>query len=150
MEPKLSKFLVGFHEKHNTQHALIKTIKTWHDMLSKGSKVEEIIIDLSKEFDTLNHNLFLCKLKGYGFNKNALTFIQSYFANWHQRRKVGDKFSQWQMISSGVPQSSILGPLFFNIFINNFFLFIETTTLCNYADDNIMYSSDKPNITLIL
>ena len=42
-----------------------------------------------------------------------------------------------------MPQGSILVPLFFNIFINDFFLFIETTTLCNYADDNIMYSSDK-------
>ena len=56
---------------------------------------------------------------------------------------MGDKFSQWQKVSTGVPQGSILGPLFFNIFINNLFLFVETTTLFKYADGNTMYSSDK-------
>ena len=48
-----------------------------------------------------------------------------------------------QKISTGVPQGSILDSLFFNVFINDLFLFIETTTLCNYAGDNTMYSSDK-------
>ena len=80
--------------KHNTQHALLEMIETWRVVLNKGSKVGVIIMDLSKAFDTLNHNL-LCKLKAYGLNKNALTFIQSYFTNRHQRRKVGDKFSKW-------------------------------------------------------
>ena len=84
-----------------------------------------------------------------GFHKNALTFIQSYFTNRHQRTKVGDKFSKWQKISTGVPQGSILGPLFFNIFINDPSLFIETTTLCNYADDNTVCSSDK-NSNLVI
>ena len=127
MEPKLSKFLAGFRAKRNTQHALLKMIETWRAILNKGNKVGAIIMDLSKAFDTLNHNLLLCKLKAYGFNKNALTFIQSYFRNRHQRTKVGDKFSKWQRISTGVPQGSIPGHLFFNIFINDIFLFIETT-----------------------
>ena len=56
---------------------------------------------------------------------------------------MGDKVSKWQKISTDVPQGFILGPLFFNIFINEVFLFIETTTLYRYADDNSMYSSDK-------
>ena len=56
---------------------------------------------------------------------------------------MGDKFSKWQRILTGVPQGSIFGPLFFNILINDLFLFLETTTLCNYADDNTMYFWDK-------
>ena len=122
-------------------------IETWRTMLNKGNKVGAIRMDLSKAFDTLNYNLVLCKLKAYGFNKSDLTFIQSYFTNRHQPTTVGDKFSKWQKISTGVPQGSILGPLLFNIFINDF----ETTTLCNYADDNTMYSWDKKsNIVMIV
>ena len=63
--------------------------------------------------------------------------------------KVGDKFRKWQKISTGVPQVSILGPLFFNSFINNLFLFIETTALCNYADGSIMQYSDKNSNNVI-
>ena len=103
IELKLPKYLVGFRAKHNTQHALLKVIETWRAMLNKSNKVGAIIMDLSKAFDTLNHNLLLCKLKAYGFNKNALTFIQSYFTNRYQRKKVGDKFSKWQRVSTGVP-----------------------------------------------
>ena len=99
--------------------------------------VRVIVMDLSKAFDTLNHNLLFCNLKSYGFDTNALIFIQSYFSNTYQRTKLGGKFN------ISVSQGSILGPFFFNIFINDLFLFIETTTLYNYADDNTMYSSDK-------
>ena len=51
-------------------------IETWRAVLNKGNKVGAIVMDLSKAFDTLNHNLLLCKLKAYGFNKNALTILQ--------------------------------------------------------------------------
>ena len=60
----------------------ITYIETWRAMLNKGSKVGAIIMDVSKEFDTLKHNLF-CKSKAYSFNNNALTFIQCYFTNRH-------------------------------------------------------------------
>ena len=143
METRQVKYLACFRAKHNTLHALLKMLETWSAMLNIGNKVGEIIMDLSKVFDTLNYNILICKLKAYGFNKNVLTFIQSYFTNWHQRRKVGDKFSKWRKISTGVSQGSILGLLIFNISINNLFLFIETTTLWNYAVGNTIYSSDK-------
>ena len=94
MRPKLSKHLAGFCAKHNTQHALLKINETWPAMINKGNKVGEIIMDLSKAFDTLNHKLLLCKLKDYGIDKNVLTFIQRYFTNRHHRTKVGQKFSK--------------------------------------------------------
>ena len=96
MEAKLSKSQTGFRKNHHTQHALLQMIETWRSVLNRGTKVGTIVMDLSKAFDRLNHNLLLCKLKAYGFDTNALTFIQSYFSNRHQRAKVGDKFSKWQ------------------------------------------------------
>ena len=62
-------------------------IKTWHSMLKKGNKVEALVLNLSKAFDTLNHNLLPCELKAYGFDTTALTFIQNCFSNGHQRKK---------------------------------------------------------------
>ena len=141
MEPKLSKYLVGFRRNHNTQHALLRMIESWRTWQNKGQKVGAIIMDLSKAFGTLNHKLLFKKLQAYGFDKKSLSFIESFFTNRKQRTKIGDSFSKYQTIVTGVPQDSILGPLFFNIFINDLFLSIDKSTLCNYADDNTLYAS---------
>ena len=99
-------------------------------------------MDLSKAFDTLNHNLLLGKLKGYEFNENTLTFTQSYYKNRHQQKKVGDKFSKWEKTSTGVPEDSIRGPLFFNI-LPTTSSFLLKLTLCNQADDNTVNAFNK-------
>ena len=57
MEPKLSKYVVGFRRNHNTQHALLRMIETWRALQNKDQKVGPIVMDLSKAFDTLNHKL---------------------------------------------------------------------------------------------
>ena len=100
-------------------------------------------INLSKEFGTLNHNLLVAKLKAYSLNLNAVSFIKSYLTNRYQRCKIEDSFSEWERIIAGVPQGSVLGPLLFNIFINNIFLYIENSYPCNYADDSTLYASGK-------
>ena len=106
-------------------------------------------MDISKTFDTLNHKLHFKKMQAYGFDKKSLSFIESYFTNRKQRTKIGDSFSKYQRIITGVPQGSILGPLFFNIFINDLFLSIDKSTLCNYADDNTLYTSGNDANTVI-
>ena len=82
---------------------------------NKGQKVGAIILDLSKALDTLNHKLLFKKMEACGFYKKSLSFIESYFTNRKQRTKIGDSFIKYQGIITGVPQDSILGPLFFNI-----------------------------------
>ena len=60
-----------------------------------------------------------------------------------QRTKIGSADSNWSKILRGIPQGSILGPLLFNIFINDIFFFIEKSEICNFADDNTLYSCDR-------
>ena len=68
-------------------------------------------MDLSKAFDVLNHSLLLAKLDAYGFSLKSTTFIQSYLNKRVQKVNVNNKFSAWEVIYSGVPKGSILGPL---------------------------------------
>ena len=93
-------------------------------------------MDLSKVFDTISHSLQLAKLEAYGFPNQALSLSQSYLRNRFQRSIINGYFSSWNEVMTGVSQGSILGPLLFNIFLNDIFLFILKCQLCNYADDN--------------
>jgi hypothetical protein len=102
-------------------------------------------MDLSKAFDCLPHDLLLLKCRHYGLSESSVTLIQSYLSSRKQCVKLGDKYSTFQHIVKGVPQGSILGPLLFNIFINDIFSFVHRSSLYNYADDNTLsYQSKCP------
>ena len=106
-------------------------------------------MDLSKAFDSLNHDLLLAKPEAYGLDNNPVSFMRSYLTNRLQRCKINNSFSEWAKISAGVPQGSILGSLLFNIFTNDIFLFLQKCDLANYADDSTMYTSGKRASTFI-
>ena len=75
------------------------------------------------------------KVAAYGFGHYSLLLIHSYLSNRKQRVKVGSEFSDWLEIKSGVPQGSVLVPLFFNILINDLLLEVKESEICNFADD---------------
>ena len=140
---KLSPLLCGFRSGNGTQHALLKLLHKWQLCLDKSGVVGTILMDLSKAFDCLPHDLILAKLQAYGVNYESLELIRSYLSNRYQRIKLDSTFSSWMKILLGVPQGSILGPLLFNISINDILLSIEKTEICNFADDNTIYSCEK-------
>ena len=132
--------MCGFREVHSTQHPLFKLLTSWQNSLDKGGFVSSILMDLSKAYDCLPHDLLLAKLQAYGFRKESVRLFLSYLTNRTQKIKIGSTFSHWTNILKGILQCSILGPLFFNVFINDLFFFSAKCEICNFAAGNSLCS----------
>ena len=141
MDLFLNKLLCGFRKAHSTQHALFKLLHSWQKELDNSGFIGTILMDLSKTYDCLPHDLIIAKFEVYGLSKNSLKLLLDYLEGRKQRMKVGYSYSFWSDAKRGVPQESILGPLFFNVLINDLFMFIKNCEICNFADDSILYSS---------
>ena len=97
----------------------------------------------------MTHDLLIAKLHTLNFDMNALNLIFDYLTGRKQRVKINSSFSSYLDIFQGVPQGSILGPLLFNLFLCDLFLFVEEADIMSYADDSTPYvCSENVNVTL--
>ena len=133
----LSSSLAAYRKSYSCEDVLLKSIEDWREALDRSHFVGCMSMDLSKAFDSLPHNLLLAKLLTYGMSECAVELIRSYLTDRPQCVKIGNDYSLWKAMKRGVPQGSLTGPLLFNIFLNDFVLYMQNfCDIYNYADDN--------------
>ena len=125
LDKYLNSLLCGFRKAHSSQHGLFKLLQAGNLELDKSGFVETKLMDLSKAYDTLPHDLLVAKFEAYCTDKNGLNLIHNYLTNRKQRTKVSSSYTDWYDIVGGVPQGSILSPLFLNLFINDLFILLK-------------------------
>ena len=132
LDPRMAAYRKGY----SCQHVLLRVVEDWKLALDNRKHVAAMLMDLSKAFDSLPHELIIAKLKAYGMKEEGCAFVWAYLSKRKQRVKLSGRASDWMELLKGVPQGSILGPIFFNIFMNDIYATITRSSLYNYADDN--------------
>ena len=129
----------GFREGHSTIHALLELLDSIYQNLDDNNSCIGVFLDLSKAFDTIDHDILLKKLLHYGFRGKVHNWFASYLQNRKQYTCVNGIKSTQQQIYKGVPQGSVLGPILFTLYVNE----MPNATSAKprlFADDTCIFS----------
>ena len=142
----------GFRQKRSCETQLITTLNDFSNCINERGQIDAVLLDFSKAFDKVDHNGLMLKLKNVGLSASLLNWCYSFLFNRTQRVVVEGAVSACMPVQSGVPQGTVLGPLFFLIYINDISLNLTPgTEIRLFADDSLLYRRiNTHNDTVIL
>ena len=129
----------GFRPNHSTLNSIVNLTNDIFESVNNNKVTLAAFIDLKKAFDTVNHNILIKKLENMGIRGINLLWIKNYLDNRQQRTVCNNTLSKLDKIKCGVPQGSILGPLFFLVYINDIKNIMGEMKYQLYADDTVLY-----------
>ena len=141
----LSEHQFGFRQFHSTTTTFLDCTNEWYINMDRGLYNIVVLLDSKKAFDTVNHEILLCKFERYGFDYKALDLLKNYLTDRTQRCQLNGMLSNQRriLLTCGIPQGSILGPLLFIIYINDLPNCLKHTTPRMFADDTSLTAVGK-------
>ena len=135
----LSKNQFGYRKKRSTELATLLLIDEMSKEIDRGKMVGAVFIDLSKAFDTLSHSVLISKMQKCGIKGIAIQWFIDYLFNRSIISVIDDQRSEPQSLICGVPQGSILGPIFFLMYFNDFEKCLSHSRVYKFADDTVIF-----------